>query len=116
MTALRSSPALSGAMGLFFREKVGWFKFLRCARPLDVGDFLGGLLGLAQSLLGFAEAVVGAAEGGEHGLLMAGLAALQGAGNEGHVVAVGGFEVVDEAVLLVDLADDGVDGGFDLGK
>lgn len=47
---------------------------------------------------------------------MAGLAALEGAGDEGHVVAVGGFEVVDEAVLLVDLADDGVDGGFDLGK
>lgn len=96
--------------------KVGWFRFLLCAESLDVGDFLGGLLGLAEGLLGFAEAVVGAAEGGEHGLLVAGLAALEGAGDEGYVVAVGGFEVVDEAVLLVDLADDGVDGGFDLGK
>lgn len=96
--------------------EIGWFRFLRCARPLNGGDFLGGLLGLAQSLLGFVEAVVGAAEGGEHGLLVAGLTALEGAGDEGHVVAVGGFEVVDQAVLLVDLADDGVDGGFDLGK
>ena len=96
--------------------EVGWFKFLRCAGSLDVGDFLGGLLGLAECLLSFAEAVVGAAEGGEHGLLMAGLAALEGAGDEGHVVAVVGFEVVDQPVLLVDLADDGVNGGFDLGK
>lgn len=96
--------------------EVGWFKSLWCAGSLDVGDFLGGLLGLAQSLLSFAEAVVGTAEGGEHGLFVAGLATLQGAGDEGHVVAVGGFEVVDQAVLLVDLADDGVDGGFDLGK
>lgn len=96
--------------------EVGWFKFLRRAGSLDVGDFLGGLLGLAQSLLSLVEAVVGAAEGGEHGLLVAGLAALEGAGDEGYVVAVGGFEVVDQAVLLVDLADDGVDGGFDLGK
>lgn len=96
--------------------EVGWFKFLRCARPLDVGNFLGGLLGLAQSLLGFVETVIGAAEGGEHGLLVAGVVALEGAGDEGHVVAVGGFEVVDQPVLLVDLADDGVDGGFDLGK
>lgn len=96
--------------------EVGWFKFLWCAGLLDGGDFLGGLLGLAQSLLGLAEAVVGAAEGREHGLFVAGLAALEGAGDEGHVVAVGGFEVVDQAVLLVDLADDGVDGGFDLGK
>ena len=53
---------------------------------------------------------------GEGGLLVAGLAALERAGDEGHVVAVGGFEVVDQPVLLVDLADDGVDGGFDLGK
>lgn len=96
--------------------EVGWFKSLWCAGSLDVGDFLGGLLCLAQSLLSFAEAVVGAAKGGEHGLLVAGLAALQGAGDEGHVVAVGGFEVVDQAILLVDLADNGVDGGFDLGK
>ena len=96
--------------------EVGWFKSLWCAGSLDVGDFLDGLLGLAQSLLSFAEAVVGTAEGGEHGLFVAGLATLQGAGDEGHVVAVGGFEVVDQAVLLVDLADDGVDGGFDLGK
>ena len=96
--------------------EVGWFKFLRCAGSLDVGDSFGGLLGLAESLLSFVEAVVGAAEGGEHGLLVAGLAALEGAGDEGHVVAVGGFEVVDQAVLLVDLADDAVDGGFDLGK
>ena len=96
--------------------EIGWFRFLRCARPLNGGDFLGGLLGLAQSLLSLVEAVVGAAEGGEHGLLVAGLAALEGAGDEGYVVAVGGFEVVDQAVLLVDLADDGVDGGFDLGK
>lgn len=96
--------------------KVGWFKSLWCAGSLDVGDFLGGLLGLAQSLLSLVEAVVGAAEGGEHGLFVAGLAALEGAGDEGHVVAVGGFEVVDQPVLLVDLADDGVDGGFDLGK
>lgn len=96
--------------------EVGWFKFLRCAGALDVGDFLGGLLGLAECLLSFVEAVVGAAEGGEHGLLVAGLAALEGAGDEGHVVAVCGFEVVDQPVLLVDLADDGVDGGFDLGK
>lgn len=96
--------------------EVGWFKFLWCARPLNGGDFLGGLLGLAECLLGFVEAVVGAAEGGEHGLLVTGLTALEGAGDEGHVVAVGGFEVVDQAVLLVDLADDGVDGGFDLGK
>lgn len=96
--------------------KVGWFKFLWCAGSLDGGDLLGGLLGLAECLLGFVEAVVGTAEGSEHGLLMAGLAALEGAGDEGHVVAVGGFEVVDQPVLLVDLADDGVDGGFDLGK
>ena len=96
--------------------KVGWFRFLRCAGSLNVGDFLGGLLGLAERLLSFAEAVVGAAKGGEHGLLVAGLATLQGAGDEGHVVAIGGFEVVDQPVLLVDLADDGVDGGFDLGK
>ena len=96
--------------------EVGWFKFLRCAGALDVGDFLGGLLGLAECLLSLVEAVVDAAEGGEHGLLVAGLAALEGAGDEGHVVAVGGFEVVDQPVLLVDLADDGVDGGFDLGK
>lgn len=96
--------------------EIGWFRFLRCARPLNGGDFLGGLLGLAQSLLSLVETVVGAAEGGEHGLLVAGLAALEGAGDEGYVVAVGGFEVVDQAVLLVDLADDGVDGGFDLGK
>lgn len=96
--------------------EVGWFKFLRCAGSLDVGDLLGGLLCLAERLLGFAEAVVGTAEGSEHGLLMAGLATLEGAGDEGHVVAVGGFEVVDQPVLLVDLADDGIDGGFDLGK
>ena len=96
--------------------EIGRFRFLWCAGSLDVGDFLGGLLGLAQSLLSLVEAVVGAAEGGEHGLFVAGLAALEGAGDEGHVVAVGGFEVVDQPVLLVDLADDGVDGGFDLGK
>lgn len=71
---------------------------------------------MAERLLGFAEAVVGTAEGSEHGLLMAGLATLEGSGDEGHVVAVGGFEVVDQAVLLVDLADDAVDGGFDLGE
>ena len=91
-----------------------WLRVVR--KALDVGDSFGGLLCLAESLLCFAEAVVGTAEGGEHGLLMAGLAALEGAGDEGHVVAVCGFEVVDQAVLLVDLADDGVDGGFDLGK
>lgn len=96
--------------------KVGWFKFLWCAGALDVGDFLGGLLCLAECLLRFVEAVVGAAKGGEHGLFVAGLATLQGAGDEGHVVAIGGFEVVDQPVLLVDLADDGIDGGFDLGK
>lgn len=56
--------------------EVGWFKFLWCAGSLDVGDFLGGLLCLAEGLLGFVEAVVGAAEGGGHGLLVAGLAAL----------------------------------------
>ena len=96
--------------------EVGWFKFLWCAGSLDGGDFFGGLLCLAESLLCFVEAVVGAAEGGEHGLFVAGLAALEGAGDEGYVVAVGGFEVVDQPVLLVDLADDGVDGGFDLGE